>query len=118
MSSVPTPICTARVPRMSLRNSYIRNETTAMSTRSHQPIGGRRRMLSKKSTMHGIAYLMEGGNGRVGLSSGGIVFPSHSNPVSDPDDVNHFSDLMYTDDMSSAKYAGGDGGRRGPFPPS
>src|SRR5437868_7296944 len=40
---MPSAICTARVPRISMRSSYTRIDTTAISATSHQPIGGRRR---------------------------------------------------------------------------
>ena len=50
------------------------------------------------------------------VSSGAVVDCRGANPVSDPDDVNHFSDLMHAHNVCAAEYAGRDSRSRGPFP--
>lgn len=52
---------------------------------------------------------------RAGSLRGLIRAGSCSNAVCDPDDVNHFSDLVNAHDVSPAQYAGRDGRSRAPF---
>src|SRR5688572_16571713 len=72
-----------------------------MSSRSHQPTGGRYRTRLFKNS--GI---------RRGSLSKGTGAPY---PIRHPDDIHHLRDAVYTDDVRPQEHTRGDGSRRAPL---
>ena len=96
MNAMPTAICTARVPRISLSSSYTMIETIRMSSTSHQVTGGRCRSSVSRDTRD---HYIRGSDPRC-----------LSNRVGDADHLHHFGHPVDADDVRAAEDGGGHGG--------